>query len=188
MSESILPLPSNEHSTTGSNVQLAKRWQQLFSLARHWGYGGADIDDLIQETLLKVIVARRREPGVDTTMNWIRCIMRNTAIDRFRKRQRERKLTERLGRQPQSIPPSVGGASRIEELGDEVRTALAQLPPALRLAVECVDVQGLSYEEAAKRCQCPSGTLMSRLHRARQRLRPVLEEYAVGFGYRHDTA
>lgn len=53
--------------------------------------------------------------------------------------------------------------------------ALAHLGPRLRQVVELVDVHGLSYHDAAAALDVPSGTVMSRLHRARHQMRTFLE-------------
>ena len=58
----------------------------------------------------------------------------------------------------------------------DVLKGLARLVPEQREAVILIAAEGLSYEEAAAVCNCPVGTVKSRLSRARQRL----EEYANG--------
>lgn len=55
-----------------------------------------------------------------------------------------------------------------------LRRALDELPPAFRLVVQLVDVEDLSYQETADALDIPVGTVMSRLHRARRRLRNAL--------------
>ena len=56
----------------------------------------------------------------------------------------------------------------------EVRTALDLLPPEQREAIILVGAAGMSYEEAADICQCPVGTMKSRVNRARARLIDLL--------------
>ena len=57
-----------------------------------------------------------------------------------------------------------------------------RLQPEFRQAVELVDLQDLSYQDAASQLSCPVGTVMSRLHRGRKRLRKVLHPYAATQG------
>ena len=52
--------------------------------------------------------------------------------------------------------------------------ALRQLPEDFRMAVYLADVEGLGYREIAQVMHCPIGTVMSRLHRGRSRLRELL--------------
>ena len=64
---------------------------------------------------------------------------------------------------------------------EDLDQALHQLPEAFRIVVMLADVEGLSYKEVAETLQCPIGTVMSRLYRARQLLRKA-------YGYMHGTA
>jgi RNA polymerase sigma-70 factor (ECF subfamily) len=77
-------------------------------------------------------------------------------------------------------PPSVGEEVFDLLLKQEVLDAVNQLPELFRAAVVMVDMEGLSYREAAGAMGCPSGTLMSRLNRGRGllkiRLAPMAEE------------
>ena len=69
------------------------------------------------------------------------------------------------------------------DLSDEVVAALDALPNHYREVVELVDLGGLAYKDASDKLGIPLGTVMSRLHRARARMRNTLTEYAAGFGY-----
>src|SRR5207302_8308431 len=64
----------------------------------------------------------------------------------------------------------------------EVVDAVEQLPPLHREVVLLVDVEGFSYKDAADTLGVPIGTVMSRLHRARQQLQKSLCDYAVESG------
>jgi RNA polymerase sigma-70 factor (ECF subfamily) len=65
-----------------------------------------------------------------------------------------------------------------------VETAFAALPEKFSSVVEMVDIQGLSYQEAADLLGIPIGTVMSRLHRARTRIRNHLEDSGAFIGGR----
>lgn len=67
--------------------------------------------------------------------------------------------------------------------GETVQAALAELPAEFREAVLLVDVEELTYEEAATALGCPIGTVRSRLFRARRRLAAALGTYARELGY-----
>ena len=64
----------------------------------------------------------------------------------------------------------------------EVVSAVDKLPPLHREVVLLVDVEGFSYKDAAQTLAVPIGTVMSRLHRARQQLQKSLFDYAVESG------
>jgi RNA polymerase sigma-70 factor (ECF subfamily) len=67
----------------------------------------------------------------------------------------------------------------------EVVSAVEKLPPLHREVVLLVDVEGFSYKDAAQTLGVPIGTVMSRLHRARQQLQRSLYDYAVESGIVH---
>jgi RNA polymerase sigma-70 factor (ECF subfamily) len=140
-----------------------------FRLAR----GTALADDLVQETLARAWQARASfRPGTNARA-WTQRILFNTYINHYRKKKREREALEELRRvSPTSRRPAHDG------FGDEVAAALRGLRPEFREAVELVDLRDLSYQDAADQLACPVGTVMSRLHRGRKRLRSVLEGYA----------
>ena len=71
----------------------------------------------------------------------------------------------------------------MNEIGLEVNQALDRLPEAFRSALIMVDVEELSYEEAAAALNCPVGTVRSRLFRARRLLFTELQSYARQNGY-----
>lgn len=72
----------------------------------------------------------------------------------------------------------------LERHPGEVAQAVASLPETFRHALVLVDVEELSYEEAAEVMDCPLGTLRSRLHRARKLLAVELQDYARRIGRR----
>src|SRR5690606_18789267 len=67
-------------------------------------------------------------------------------------------------------------------LADEISSALDDLPEDFRMAVLLVDVQELSYKEAAMALGCPIVTVMSRLHRGRRMLKARLFHQAKALG------
>ena len=71
----------------------------------------------------------------------------------------------------------------LELLGDDdVSAALAEIPEEFRTAVVLADVEGFSYREIADIMDSPVGTVMSRVHRGREALRGLLDDYAKDQG------
>jgi RNA polymerase sigma-70 factor (ECF subfamily) len=64
----------------------------------------------------------------------------------------------------------------------EVNKALDELPEHFRMVVVMSDVEGMAYKEIAEVMDCPVGTVMSRLHRARKMLQTTLRDHAVALG------
>jgi RNA polymerase sigma-70 factor (ECF subfamily) len=71
-------------------------------------------------------------------------------------------------------------------LGDEVTKAINTLPVDFRTVILLCDIEGFTYEEIAKIIDIPIGTVRSRLHRARQMLKELLEDYAKTLGYKEN--
>jgi RNA polymerase sigma-70 factor (ECF subfamily) len=78
----------------------------------------------------------------------------------------------------QLIPEEPERAVSRKRFCEDLDQALHQLPEAFRIVVMLADVEGLSYKEVAEALQCPIGTVMSRLYRARQLLRKALWVHA----------
>jgi RNA polymerase sigma-70 factor (ECF subfamily) len=124
--------------------------------------GGRDVaDDLSQETYLRAwraLPAFRAESSVRT---WLLTIARRVAADHVRAQRRRRRLSSRIA--PIPADPGTTGAVDIELL-------ISGLDEDRRLAVYLTQILGLSYAEAAVVCGCPTGTIRSRVARARTEL------------------
>lgn len=150
---------------------------------RYVGERGDLADDLVQETWLRAYAARHRfQPGSNARA-WMHAILLNAARTNYRREGRERRLAERYAADPTACrwiapPPTLPAAREAvpaAAAGPSLRERVAALPESYRRAIELVDLQGLGYREAARRLGCPIGTVMSRLHRGRRRLRAALE-------------
>ena len=150
---------------------------ELSRTAQRLARGTTLADDLVQETLARAWQARGSfRPGTNARA-WTHRILFNTYINHYRKKKRERQALEEIrGLAHKSI------RQVHESFGDEVIAAMGALQPEFREAVELVDLGELSYQDAAERLDCPVGTVMSRLHRGRKRLRNALEGYATHEG------
>ncbi|UGY90947.1 RNA polymerase sigma factor [Streptomyces gobiensis] len=144
----------------------------------------ADAEDLVQETLLRAYRAVDRFDGQHPRA-WLLTIMRRTAFNRHRRR-RPRLLDdpdtdlERLTPHPDSpsaTPEDLVVGRTFEEVVD---TAFWALSLRDRQVVRLVHIDGLSYAETAELLGVPAGTVMSRLHRARKRIRDELSAAGMG--------
>jgi RNA polymerase sigma-70 factor (ECF subfamily) len=134
---------------------------------------GDDVDDLVQETYLR---AWRSLPGFRgdsrTFLVWVLRIARNTCADQVRRRSRQRDVVRRLALAPgEDLLVAAPARAELDDL-------LARLPPNWRTAFVLTQELGLAYAEAAAVCECPIGTIRSRVARARGRLLALLEERA----------
>jgi RNA polymerase sigma-70 factor, ECF subfamily len=181
-----MTLPGQRADSDIFAAQVLDCRRQLHAAALRLTGSAADAEDLVQETLAKAYAnAGRYQPGTNLRA-WLMRIELNTFYDACRARQR---------RGPE-VPLEAGGADLAPAMPSAEDAALARMPspavvaalrdlPGRYLTVVCLaDVEGYSYAEIAGRLGVPLGTVMSRLHRARRRLRatlaaPLAEEIAA---------
>lgn len=144
--------------------------------------------DLVQETLLRAMVARESFSPSSNLRAWLLRILMNAFIDGYRKRRRHQRLiTERPADALTALYGDRGELDPVAsecQLGDEVRAALDKLTPQYREVVERADLRGEKYRDIAASLQVPIGTVMSRLFRARRELEIELAGYASSRGIR----
>lgn len=145
--------------------------------------------DLVQDALIKAFDAYERLAPGSNHRAWLFTIARNAFISRHRKLSREQELES-----PDSLladnPDPIALMARPNDgyrqaFDDEVFNALAELSESQRTAVVLCDVEGMSYQEISDVMDCPVGTVRSRIHHARTRLRQVLASngYAARAGF-----
>jgi RNA polymerase sigma-70 factor (ECF subfamily) len=144
----------------------------------------ADADDLLQEAVLRAWRFWDHYTPDTNLRAWLQRILRNAFVNRYRHARREREVMAQArvvspARATHAEPPAMRAA-----LSDEVEHSLGALPDDFRAVLWAVDVDELSYREAAQSLGCPVGTVMSRLHRARHGLASTLQPYALSQGYR----
>lgn len=146
----------------------------MYSVAYRLAGNQSDAEDVVQEALLRVKRGLATyTPG--SLQGWLARIVTNVFLDETRRRKRR----------PQSALPDdpdrviAGGPAADEDLAmrslpDHIQEALDTLAEEFRTAVVLCDVAGLSYDEIAAHTGVPVGTVRSRVHRGRSRLREVL--------------
>ncbi len=128
-----------------------------------------DAEDVLQETFRCLWAARERYDARRGARAFLVSILRRRVADYWRHRRREEQLWGPLP------PLAVGDQDPTqEEFCDEVQQALQQLPPELRETLLLVVVGELTHQEAAQVLGVPLGTVLSRVARARTRLRQTL--------------
>ncbi len=151
----------------------------LLRVARSLTRNPADAEDLVQDTLLRAYRAIDRFDGRHPRA-WLLTILRNAHANRARQRRPEVLSDEEARRAvapPGDEPEAVVLAGTFDAA---VEQAFGALPERFRRVVELVDLGGLTYQEAAVTLDVAVGTVMSRLHRGRRRIRAALEEAGLG--------
>lgn len=139
-------------------------------------------DDLVQETYLQAWRSFGRfEPGTNCRAWLYKILLFSHA--RQQRRQTRRPLLVDMDAAAETAL-TVDAPTPDTLTATSVRTAFESLPEAYRIAVMLVDVEGLTYREAADALSVPIGTVMSRLSRGRRLLRVELATHADAFGIR----
>ena len=138
-----------------------------------------EAEDLVQDTLLRAYRALDRFDGRHPRA-WLLTILRRAHINRVRKRRPvllgDGESAQRVLEEVGPAAPSSEEVALFDRFEPDVAQALAGLPSDFRAVIELVDIQGLSYAQAAASLGIPKGTVMSRLHRGRRRIRTALEQ------------
>jgi RNA polymerase sigma-70 factor (ECF subfamily) len=152
------------------NRLVAEHAPALYRMAYRMVSDRHDAEDVVQDTFRSVWMSRRRYQPGHGERAWLVSILRRRVIDRWRKRSPLGLLS---GDSPLEVPtadqdPLEAGYS------DEMQHALNELPQELRETLLLVVVGELTHQEAADELGVPIGTVLSRVSRARQRLREHL--------------
>lgn len=134
-------------------------------------------DDIVQDCLERIIMnwSRRRDPNARP---WAFAILHNLAINRIRQESR-RSGTVTIDDMPEATAAVAAGQEQTL-FGQDVLAAIERLPPDYRSILLLISVEDLSYAEAAMVLDVPIGTVMSRLSRAREQLKLILETKPEG--------
>jgi RNA polymerase sigma-70 factor, ECF subfamily len=160
---------------------------QLYPTALRMTKNPCDAEDLVQETIAKAYAGFSQFRPGSNLRAWLHRILANTFINGYRKRRREpmqasagefqddwQANADRL-----SGPVRSAEAEALDRLADsDILRALRELPEDFRVAIYLADIEGYPYREVAEMMGTPIGTVMSRLHRGRTKLRHKLAKYA----------
>ena len=153
--------------------QLGPLRRYALSLTRN----PADAEDLVHDTLVKAIERQEQFRLGRNLRTWLLSILHNAFVDGQRARRTEaRRSAEISYTTDNAAPAGQEAAARLAE----VREAFMSLPDDQRAALHLVSIDGLSYDEAAVSLGIPVGTLVSRISRARARLRAIEDGTASG--------
>jgi RNA polymerase sigma-70 factor, ECF subfamily len=171
---------SNQNRSATFERLLRPHLERLFRLAYRLTGNKAEAEDLFQDVLVKLFGRLDELVSIDQPGSWIGRIMFNHFVDNHRRFARQRLFNVDEGQLPHagvdSFPGSDSPERDAERLQDIIRLdrALAELSDEHRLVVLLHDSEGYKLSEIGEITGAPVGTLKSRLHRARARLRELL--------------
>jgi RNA polymerase sigma-70 factor (ECF subfamily) len=137
-------------------------------------------DDVVQDTIERALkFATQYERGTNLRA-WVYQILFSVFVTRYRRSRREKNALRVLSSDPcaWTIPEHFTSPDVAASLTSKTQGTLDSLPETFRTVLKLVDLDELTYREAANELGVPVGTVMSRLHRGRKLLATQLLEAA----------
>jgi RNA polymerase sigma-70 factor (ECF subfamily) len=183
--ETLLPMFFRSNGSTSEADMLSQHIDGLYSYALALSRNRVDAEDLVQETYVRAIPAVRRLRKESNVKSWMFTILRNIWLNQLRQPRVDVQIA---GTDIDQVLPSfrAPGARDPHSLlmtsidQDHVRQAISRLPLESREIILLREYEDLSYQEIAGVLKCPIGTVMSRLGRARSKLRALLTSTLAG--------
>jgi RNA polymerase sigma-70 factor (ECF subfamily) len=180
--EERVRLAQNGDSHASESI-FAELWPICLRVARRMTGSDPDAEDAVQEAYVKALTNLHRFDHRCAFRTWILRIVTNCATDQLRRRRRKQILVDfsswLTGVQRDSAEPSQFEDPSAPMLNAELRVrldeALGQLSETTRGAFVLYAEAGMTYQEVADTLEVPLGTVMSRIHSARKKLRSIVE-------------
>ena len=178
----------------GKREEFAKEalphMDQVYTAGLYLTRNKDEADELLQETFLRAFrFWHQFTPGTNCRA-WLMTILHNTFKNRYRERYREQQtvdfdetVDETSSSTTSDAPTNPEEIVLAQFLDTEVEESLKSLPVEFLEVIVLIDVQELTYEEAAAAIGCPIGTIRSRLSRGRRLLQVALRQFAKERGY-----
>lgn len=166
----------------GFNQVALEHLDALYGFAMSLTRNQTEAEDLVQETYLRAVRAFGQLMPDSNLKSWMFAIMRNIRLNQLRhvrvgpnfieldSEEESQGYKDETTQSPYEVY-----VSKLER--EEVRAAIESLPMVYREVVLLRDIEGFSYQEIATILECPAGTVMSRLGRAREKLRVLLGQW-----------
>jgi len=154
---------------------VAEHGPALYRLAFRWMGDVQEAEDIVQDTFRSVWKSREQFQPERGERAWLTAILRRRVADAYRRRPIRYVLAGDQTPEVQVLGYDVAA----QEYSDEVQQALEQLAPELRETLLLVIVGELTHQEAADLLHVPVGTVLSRVSRARAKLREYLSASAA---------
>lgn len=161
---------------TARQRKLCKHLQsgrgRLYRMAYAWTHNEDVADEIVQETMIKAVQKIDCLKNMEALDGWLFRVMSNCFIDICRK-QRDYIDIDDVVLFSEETPESLHSQ---DDMLASVRSAITRLPVKHRQVITLIDIENFTYAEVAEILGTPMGTIMSRLNRARQALKLILDE------------
>jgi RNA polymerase sigma-70 factor (ECF subfamily) len=173
-------LKPNTSPAADADIVGVEHIDGLYSYALVLSRNRSEAEDLVQETYVRALGAMGRLRPESNVKSWLFTILRNIWLNQLRQRRTAPQIVEMdveginagIGTKTADDDPYALYVSTLER--NQVREAIQQLPAEAREIILLREFEELSYQEIATILDCPAGTVMSRLARARAKLRALL--------------
>lgn len=178
---------SRVHDLLDPDRLVDRYGERIYRVARRMTGSDADAEDVTQNVLVKILQKADTYRGESDPMGWVYRVAVNEAREHHRRRGRRPAVS--LDALPVDLDDQeqLRGVSDFSgrpewramrsEVDEVVRDAIDELPDGYREAIILMDLEGLSYKDAAEALSLSLGGFKTRLHRARLHLRRRLEEF-----------
>ena len=168
-----------KNDSSYEDVAVIEYMDTLYRYAMVLTRNRSEAEDLVQETYIRAIRAMRRLRAGSNIKSWLLVILRNIWLNQLRQQRTTPMVVEidvddttanvvvETSKDPHALYVS-------KRECEQVREAIQHLPVDFREVILLREYEELSYQEIASVLGCPVGTVMSRLARARSKLRPLL--------------
>src|ERR1044071_1354765 len=156
-----------------------RHYRRVYSICLRMTGNVAEAEDLTQEVFIQLHRKLDSFRGESQFTTWLHRLTVNQVLMHFRKRSVRSELTTDDGEMPDSVDPDTINPEAmpiVDRIGLE--NAIAQLPTGYRTVFVLHDVEGYEHEEIARILGCSAGTSKSQLHKARMKLRRLLQQRA----------
>lgn len=176
----------NNRDLPDIEMLLRPHLRRLYRLAYRITRSRDDAEDLVQELALKLLPRRAEIASLDNAGTWLAKVLYRMCVDHLRRQQRNPvKLAAEQGNdvvpemdfdRMEGVQPNPVAHLERGRFVEQVSEAMMQLSEEHRVLIELHDVEGYTAAEIQSILDLPAGTVKSRLHRARARLRSLLAE------------
>jgi len=180
--------------------EIEDNMDALYGVALRLTRSGADAEDLVAEAVIRAWTAINTLEDRSRFRPWIFRILRNCNISQYRKQSvrpvetryedgDDEELAALLNEQPDDFLMWWANPEREffnDVLGETILSEIERLPEEFRMTIILINVEGLTYDEAAEVLDIPRGTVRSRMKRGRTLLQKSLWQQAKEAGLIHD--
>lgn len=168
-------LRAKEGDSSAFEYLVKKYHPPIYQLCFSFTGAHQSADDLSQDTFIKAFFALDRFDIQRSFYSWIRKIAVNGALNYLKRRKREKPLIP--GMDPPGQDQSPAAELQEKRMVEAFHAALHSLPEDQKTVFILRTYENLGYDEIAELLKIPPGTVMSRLSRARNKLKSVMADY-----------